>query len=232
MGGELTEDPKERAEHVMLVDLARNDVGRVVEFGTEPVDERMTLEHYSHVMHLTSQVSGRLRGGLGPNDVLAAPLPAAPRSGPPAGRAPGAARVGNVVPGSGGGTRAGAVSSLTVEAGVCGTWAETSSRCVPVPASRMVKPTDEPSPESASTRFRAARSPAPVGIGAALAFVLLLGKGFFVALLAPLAVMATTWFAARWIGEKIGGYTGDTLGAIEQKAEIVFLVMAALFIAH
>ena len=71
-----------------------------------------------------------------------------------------------------------------------------------------------------------------IGIGAALSFVLLLGHGFFVSILVPLAVMATTWLAARWIAEKIGGYTGDTLGAIEQKAEIVFLVMAALFIAH
>ncbi len=70
-----------------------------------------------------------------------------------------------------------------------------------------------------------------VGIGAAIAFVLLVGHGIFVAILAPLAVMATTWFAARWIAGRIGGYTGDTLGALEQKAEIVFLVMAALFIA-
>ena len=58
LAAELSENPKERAEHVMLVDLARNDVGRVVEFGTEHVDELMTLERYSHVMHLTSQVSG------------------------------------------------------------------------------------------------------------------------------------------------------------------------------
>ena len=60
---ELIEHPKERAEHVMLVDLARNDVGRVVRFGTERVDELMTLERYSHVMHLTSQVSGDLADG-------------------------------------------------------------------------------------------------------------------------------------------------------------------------
>ena len=71
-----------------------------------------------------------------------------------------------------------------------------------------------------------------IGIGAAIAFVLLVGKGFFVAILGPLAAMAATWFAARWIAGKIGGYTGDTLGAIEQKAELVFLVVAALFIAH
>ncbi len=87
MAGELSEDPKEVAEHVMLVDLARNDVGRVVEFGTEHVDELMTLEYYSHVMHLTSQVSGRLREGLGPIDVLRATLPAGTVSGAPKVRA-------------------------------------------------------------------------------------------------------------------------------------------------
>ena len=58
--------PKEIAEHVMLVDLARNDVGRVVRFGTEQVDEMMVLERYSHVMHLTSQVSGELTRGPRP----------------------------------------------------------------------------------------------------------------------------------------------------------------------
>ena len=58
LAGELREHPKEVAEHVMLVDLARNDVGRVAQFGTVQVDELMTLERYSHVMHLTSQVSG------------------------------------------------------------------------------------------------------------------------------------------------------------------------------
>ena len=61
MAGELKENPKEVAEHIMLVDLARNDVGRVAKFGTVHVDELMTLERYSHVMHLTSQVSGELR---------------------------------------------------------------------------------------------------------------------------------------------------------------------------
>ena len=63
MAAELIEHPKEVAEHVMLVDLARNDVGRVVEFGSLQIDEMMTLEKYSHVMHLTSQVSGELRSG-------------------------------------------------------------------------------------------------------------------------------------------------------------------------
>ena len=62
MAAELIEHPKERAEHVMLVDLARNDVGRVARFGSVHVDELMTLERYSHVMHLTSQVSGRPGG--------------------------------------------------------------------------------------------------------------------------------------------------------------------------
>ena len=87
LAAELAEHPKERAEHVMLVDLARNDVGRVVRYGSERVDELMTLERYSHVMHLTSQVSGRLREGLGPVDVLRATLPAGTVSGAPKVRA-------------------------------------------------------------------------------------------------------------------------------------------------
>jgi anthranilate synthase component 1 len=87
LAGELAENPKERAEHVMLVDLARNDVGRVARFGTVKVDELMTLERYSHVMHLTSQVSGELREGLGPIDVLRATLPAGTVSGAPKVRA-------------------------------------------------------------------------------------------------------------------------------------------------
>ena len=84
---ELREHPKEIAEHVMLVDLARNDVGRVVEFGSLVVDEMMTLERYSHVMHLTSQVSGELRDGKTPIDVLRATLPAGTLSGAPKVRA-------------------------------------------------------------------------------------------------------------------------------------------------
>jgi anthranilate synthase component 1 len=87
LGAELREHPKEVAEHVMLLDLARNDVGRVVAFGTEQVDETMTLEHYSHVMHLTSQVSGALAEGRTPVDVLRATLPAGTVSGAPKVRA-------------------------------------------------------------------------------------------------------------------------------------------------
>ena len=71
-----------------------------------------------------------------------------------------------------------------------------------------------------------------VAIGAALAFLLLLGKGFFVALLAPAAAIAAAWFASRWIAQRIGGYTGDTLGAVQQKAEIAVLVVAALMLAR
>jgi anthranilate synthase component 1 len=85
--GELAEDPKEMAEHIMLVDLARNDVGRVVRFGTEKVDELMTIERYSHIMHITSQVSGELAEGKGPIDVLRATLPAGTLSGAPKVRA-------------------------------------------------------------------------------------------------------------------------------------------------
>jgi anthranilate synthase component I len=87
LAAELVEHPKERAEHVMLVDLARNDVGRVAKFGTVHPDELMTLERYSHVMHLTSQVSGELRDDLGPIDVLRATLPAGTVSGAPKVRA-------------------------------------------------------------------------------------------------------------------------------------------------
>ena len=86
-GGRAAEDPKEVAEHVMLVDLARNDVGRVVRFGTETVEELMTVERYSHIMHLTSQVAGQLSPGHGPIDVLRATLPAGTLSGAPKVRA-------------------------------------------------------------------------------------------------------------------------------------------------
>ena len=87
LAAELVEHPKEIAEHVMLVDLARNDVGRVVEFGSLHLDEMMTLERYSHVMHMTSQVSGELAGGRTPIDVLRATLPAGTVSGAPKVRA-------------------------------------------------------------------------------------------------------------------------------------------------
>ncbi|MEY4362139.1 MAG: anthranilate synthase component, partial [Actinomycetota bacterium] len=87
LAAELRENPKEVAEHVMLVDLARNDVGRVSSFGTVKVDELMTLERYSHVMHLTSQVSGELTPGRTPIDVLRATLPAGTVSGAPKVRA-------------------------------------------------------------------------------------------------------------------------------------------------
>jgi anthranilate synthase component 1 len=85
--GELSEDPKELAEHVMLVDLGRNDVGRVARYGTVEIEELMTVETYSHIMHLTSQVSGEVRDGLGPVDVLRATFPAGTLSGAPKVRA-------------------------------------------------------------------------------------------------------------------------------------------------
>jgi anthranilate synthase component 1 len=84
---ELVADPKERAEHVMLVDLARNDLGRVAQFGTVEVDELMVVERYSHVMHLVSGVSGRLRPEVGPVDVLRATFPHGTVSGAPKVRA-------------------------------------------------------------------------------------------------------------------------------------------------
>jgi anthranilate synthase component 1 len=80
---ELLEDPKERAEHVMLVDLSRNDLGRVCAYGTVKVDELMAVEDYSHVMHIVSSVSGELREGVTAMDALRASLPAGTLSGAP-----------------------------------------------------------------------------------------------------------------------------------------------------
>jgi anthranilate synthase component I len=85
--GELLEDPKERAEHIMLVDLARNDLGRVCEFGTVTVDDLMIIERYSHVMHIVSGVSGTVRDGVGPVDVIRATFPHGTVSGAPKVRA-------------------------------------------------------------------------------------------------------------------------------------------------
>ena len=84
---DLLADPKERAEHVMLVDLARNDVGRVAEFGSVRLDDLMVVERYSHVMHITSNVSGRLRPEFTALDALRASLPAGTVSGAPKVRA-------------------------------------------------------------------------------------------------------------------------------------------------
>ena len=82
-GRELLADPKERAEHVMLVDLGRNDLGRVCEFGSVAVDELMAVETYSHVMHIVSSVSGTLRDDVSPMDALRVSLPAGTLSGAP-----------------------------------------------------------------------------------------------------------------------------------------------------
>lgn len=83
----LLADPKERAEHVMLVDLARNDLGRVSEHGSVRVEEMMVVETYSHVLHIVSQVSGTLREGVTAVDALRAALPAGTLSGAPKVRA-------------------------------------------------------------------------------------------------------------------------------------------------
>jgi len=84
---ELLADEKERSEHVMLVDLGRNDLGRVCEYGTVKVDELMEIESYSHVMHIVSSVSGTLRPDVGAMDALRAVLPAGTLSGAPKVRA-------------------------------------------------------------------------------------------------------------------------------------------------
>jgi anthranilate synthase component I len=80
---ELISDPKERAEHIMLVDLARNDLGRVAEVGTVKVDELMTVEKYSHVMHIVSNVIAKLQSGKDAFDVIRATFPAGTLSGAP-----------------------------------------------------------------------------------------------------------------------------------------------------
>jgi len=80
---ELLADPKERAEHVMLVDLARNDLGRVCDYGTVQVKDLMTIERYSHVMHIVSSVEGRLAADKTPYDLMRATFPAGTVSGAP-----------------------------------------------------------------------------------------------------------------------------------------------------
>lgn len=80
---ELLADPKEIAEHLMLIDLGRNDVGRVSELGSVKLTDKMIIERYSHVMHIVSHVTGQLRPGLGAMDVLRATFPAGTLSGAP-----------------------------------------------------------------------------------------------------------------------------------------------------
>ena len=80
---ELLADPKEIAEHLMLIDLGRNDVGRVAKPGKVTLTDKMVVERYSHVMHIVSNVEGELRDGLGPLDVLRATFPAGTLSGAP-----------------------------------------------------------------------------------------------------------------------------------------------------
>ena len=84
---DLLADPKELAEHLMLIDLGRNDAGRVTVTGSVEVTEQMTVEHYSHVMHIVSNVIGQIQPGLGPIDVLRATFPAGTLSGAPKVRA-------------------------------------------------------------------------------------------------------------------------------------------------
>jgi len=84
---ELVADPKERAEHIMLVDLGRNDLGRVCEYGAVSVEKLMFVERYSHVMHLVSSLRGRLRDGVDCFDALMACFPAGTVSGAPKVRA-------------------------------------------------------------------------------------------------------------------------------------------------
>ncbi len=87
LADELLADPKERAEHVQLMDLGRNDVGRVAQIGTVKVTDNMTIERYSHVMHIVSNVEGKLKPGMDAIDVLKATFPAGTVSGAPKVRA-------------------------------------------------------------------------------------------------------------------------------------------------
>jgi len=87
LAAELQADPKERAEHVMLIDLARNDIGRVAQTGTVQVTDTMTVEYYSHVMHLVSNVAGTLKPDMSSMDVLRATFPAGTLTGAPKVRA-------------------------------------------------------------------------------------------------------------------------------------------------
>jgi anthranilate synthase component 1 len=87
LAAELLADPKERAEHIMPVDLGRNDVGQVARYGTVQLSDVLTVERYSHVMHLCSTVTGRLRPGLTSFDALRSCLPAGTLSGAPKVRA-------------------------------------------------------------------------------------------------------------------------------------------------
>jgi anthranilate synthase component 1 len=83
MEAELLADPKEIAEHLMLIDLGRNDVGRIAEIGSVELTDSMVVERYSHVMHIVSNVTGRLKAGKSAFDVLRATLPAGTLSGAP-----------------------------------------------------------------------------------------------------------------------------------------------------
>ena len=83
MEAELVEHPKERAEHLMLIDLARNDIGRIAKTGTVKVTEAFVVERYSHVMHIVSNVEGLLQPGMTSLDVLKATFPAGTLTGAP-----------------------------------------------------------------------------------------------------------------------------------------------------
>jgi anthranilate synthase component I len=87
LAADLLKDPKERAEHLMLVDLARNDVGRICDFGSIKVSDFMTIERYSHVMHIVSNIEGQLKQGCDADDVMRATFPAGTVSGAPKVRA-------------------------------------------------------------------------------------------------------------------------------------------------
>jgi anthranilate synthase component 1 len=110
LAGDLLEDPKEKAEHIMLVDLARNDLGRVCRPGTVKVTRLMQVEKYSHVMHMVSEVEGHLKEGCGNCDLLKAAFPAGTVSGAPKIRA---CEIIEELEGEGRGPYAGAIGYLS-----------------------------------------------------------------------------------------------------------------------
>ena len=164
LGAELVEHPKELAEHVMLVDLARNDVGRVVRFGTEQVDELMTLERYSHVMHLTSQVSGELVAGQGPDRRAAGDAARRHRLGRAEGAGDGDHRRARAdqararTPGSSATSTSPATSTPRSRSGPSSSAPTAGPRCRPAPAS---SPTATRRPRTPSARPRPQRSSRP-----------------------------------------------------------------------
>jgi anthranilate synthase component 1 len=150
---ELLGDPKEVAEHVMLVDLGRNDVGRVAQTGTVKLTDRMVVERYSHVMHIVSNVEGVLKPGLTSIDVLRAAFPAGTVSGAPKVRA---MEIIDELEPTGRGVYAGAVGYISFQ--------DDMDTAIAIPHgrwSRTACSTRRPARESCTIRCRSPNGPRP-----------------------------------------------------------------------